>query len=371
MERGLSNVRNALPQDSDVPASAAFASQANIYRLLRFVAAAVAAGVVLWLLSDIVVVVFASALLAVILHGSADLLHRKTRIPYWASLLAVVVLILAAFAGLVVYAGPGLADQVEQLRKALGGQVHSLHDRLAAYPWGNTALDQVPKFLGGNKENAPASMPSGVAGTVANAFSAIFGLFGTVVVIVIAALYLAATPSLYVDGMLRLVPVQRRHQASKLCRVAGKALWSWSVGQAVDMLFVGILSAAGLWLIGVPLALVLGVIAALFNFVPYIGAIVGSVPGIIIAFSLGTSTGLETLGLYLAIQAFEGNVMAPLIQKHAVDLPPGLTILSQTAFGSILGIPGLIFATPMTAALLAVLDEATPELAPEDRITAA
>ena len=112
----------------------------------------------------------------------------------------------------------------------------------------------------------------------------------------------------------------------------------------------------------------LGVLAGLLNFVPYIGAITGAVPAVIIAFSLGATVGLETIALYAVIQGLEGNVMAPLIQKRAVDLPPGLTILSQTAFGVILGVPGLIFATPLTAALLAVMAKATTPLEPQDMI---
>jgi predicted PurR-regulated permease PerM len=96
--------------------------------------------------------------------------------------------------------------------------------------------------------------------------------------------------------------------------------------------------------------------------------IVGAVPAVLIAFSVGSTAGLETIALYLVIQGFEGNVMAPMIQKQAVHLPPGLTILSQTAFGGILGIPGLIFATPLTAALLAVFDKATPPLDEDEKL---
>ncbi|MBE7212634.1 MAG: AI-2E family transporter, partial [Gluconacetobacter diazotrophicus] len=93
-----------------------------------------------------------------------------------------------------------------------------------------------------------------------------------------------------------------------------------------------------------------------------------AVPAIIIAFSQGAATGIETMVLYAVIQGFEGNVMAPLIQNRAVHLPPGLTVLSQTAFGSVLGVPGLIFATPLTAALLAMGDAGTPKLDDRDRL---
>ena len=340
----------------------------RIDNLLRLVAAAAAIFLAVWLLSDVLTVIFAAALLATILHGSATLLRRFTRLPYWAALLIVVLVVLGLLVGLGARAGPGLARQGTQLRDALSGQAAVLHDRLAQHEWGKAILQQVPTSLGGDKTGEMAGLPTRMAGSVAGFLGSAFGLFGTLAVVVIAALYLAAASDTYVNGALRLVPPKHRPLAKELCLAAGRALWMWSAGQALDMLVVGILSGVGLWAIGVPLALVLGVVAGLFNFVPYIGAITGAVPAIIIAFSVGAQQGLETIALYVVIQGFEGNVMAPLIQKRAVDLPPGLTILAQTAFGAILGIPGLIFATPLTAALLAVMAKATTPLAEDDKV---
>lgn len=365
---------HSLPVSGPPPAAPAVdaraAALARIYDLLRLVVAATAVILAIWLLSDVLTVVFAASLLAVILHGVARLLHHFTRLPYWLSLTIVVITIMALLAGLAILAGPGLGDQVVKLRQALGGQAAGLHDRLSRTNWGRLILQQVPTSLGGEKHGGGGGggIPSGFAGSLAGFLGSAFGLFGTLAVILIAGIYLAASPASYVNGALRLVPAPHRPKAKTFCEAAGHALWAWSAGQALDMLVVGILSGVGLWVIGVPLALVLGVVAGLFNFVPYIGAIVGAIPAVIIAFSVGSTQGLETIALYLVIQGFEGNVMAPLIQNRAVHLPPGLTILSQTAFGSILGIPGLIFATPLTAALLSVMTKATTPLKDEDKI---
>jgi predicted PurR-regulated permease PerM len=340
----------------------------RIYSLLRLASAAIAIAVAIWLLSDVLVVVFAATLLAVILNGCARLLQRFTGLPHWAALTAVTLAIIGLLVGLGFLAGPGLAEQATKLREALVAVAGSLQEKLSQSQWGEFALRQVPKSLGGEKDGAAPGVPSGLPGMIAGVLGSAFGLFGTLAVVLIAGIYLAASPHTYVNGALRLVAVRHRHKAKELCEAAGAALWAWSAGQALDMLVVGILSAAGLWLIGVPLALVLGVVAGLMNFVPYIGAIAGAIPAVLIAFSVGPTQGLETIALYVAIQGFEGNVMAPLIQKRAVHMPPGLTILSQTAFGAILGLSGLIFATPLTAALLAVMDRATPPLDVEDKV---
>ncbi|NPD66147.1 AI-2E family transporter [Lichenicola cladoniae] len=357
------------PADEDARSEPRAVTQSKIYGLLRLTLAATVVILAVWLLKDVLTVVFASALFAVILHGIAKLLQRFTRMPFWLSLTIVILGLAGLLVGFVLLVGPGLGDQVVKLKQALIEQSHGIHDRLDRTQWGQLALQQVPSSMGGDKEGGGSpGVPSGLAGSVAGFLGSLFGLFGTIVVVIIAGLYLAAAPATYVNGALRLVAEKHRPKAKELCLAAGSALWSWSAGQALDMLVVGILSGVGLWIIGVPLALALGVLAGLFNFVPYIGAIIGAIPAIVIAFSLGATTGIETTILYLVIQGFEGNVMAPLIQNRAVHLPPGLTILSQTAFGSILGIPGLIFATPLTAAILAVMTKATKPLDQNDHV---
>ncbi len=357
-----------LPTSPPVPVDFRAEALRRIYDLLVLVVAATAVILAIWLLGEVLMVVFAATLLAVILHGTATLLSRLSRLPHWASLTIVVLLIVGLLVGLGFVAGPGLADQATALRQALVTQLGVLHQRLSATSWGQTVLDQLPPSLGGSKDTGMTDVPMGFAGSVANFLGSAAGLFGTITVVAITALYLAATPDVYVNGGLRLVPERHRRRARDFCLIAGHTLWAWSAGQALDMLVVGLLSGLGLWAIGVPLALVLGVVAGLLNFVPYIGAIVGALPAALIAFSVGGRQGLETIALYVVIQSIEGNVMAPIIQKRAVDMPPGVTILSQTVFSALLGFPGLIFATPLTAAVLAVMGKATAPLRPEQEV---
>lgn len=356
----------APPQsDADVfPARGA--ALPNIYVLLRAVAAIVAVVLAVWLLGGLVMVVFASVLLGTILNGLAHQCQRLVPVPHWAALAFVVLVILALLVTLGIVAGPALSEQAHQLRDALVGQSQAIQTRLNNTQWGQFILSHVPQSLGGDSDKSLPGLPTGFASSVFGVIASVVGLFGTVAVVAIAAIYFAASPETYVNGALRLVTPAHRGKVRDLSRAGGAALWAWSIGQALDMLVVGTLCGLGLYFIGVPLAMVLGVVAGLTNFVPYIGAIGGAIPAVIIAFSVGPTAGIETLVLYLAVQGFEGNVLAPLIQNRTVNLPPGLTILSQTAFGSILGLPGLIFATPLTALLMAVADKATPPLQPDD-----
>ncbi|MBE7731081.1 AI-2E family transporter [Komagataeibacter sp. FXV3] len=341
---------------------------ARIYALLRLTLVITIVVMLIWVVGDVLMVIFAATLVAVILHNLAGVVERHTRMPYWLSLTAVVVVIIGALTGLIWSSGPEISEQAVKLRTALSEQAHNLRDSMGHSSTGRMILDNLPTTLGGNEQAASSSGFGSLAGSMTGFVSSAFGAAGTLAVILIAGLYFAISPELYVNGMLRLIPHEYRHTSRELLLTAGRTLWAWTAGQALDMTVVGLLSFIGLWCIGVPLALALGVVAGMANFIPYIGAFVGAVPAVLIGLSQGTREGVMVLCLYAAIQFFEGNVMAPLIQRHAVKMPPGLTILSQTIFGTILGIPGLILASPLTAALLATADRATPKLKDNERV---
>jgi predicted PurR-regulated permease PerM len=233
--------------------------------------------------------------------------------------------------------------------------------------WGRAVLQDLPFGLG-TDEGLTASPGGGIgsilprlARIIMGTLWSVLGLFGTLGVILVAAVYMAAAPASYVHGLVHLLPRKQRPQARRIMDHIGHTLWNWFVGQLLDMLIVGALSGVGLALLGMPLAFILALIAGLANFVPYIGAIAGAVPAVLIALSISPHKGLYVALLYLGVQTFEGNVTAPLIQRHAVALPPALTLLSQTALGLVFGLFGVILATPFTAAIIAGVQTLTEE----------
>ena len=163
------------------------------------------------------------------------------------------------------------------------------------------------------------------------------------------AAFLATSPQMYLTGGLRLLPIDWRPRGKEVAHQIGRTLQLWFLGQLIDMIIVGILIGAGLFLRGVPLALTLALIAAVLNFVPYVGALAGAVPAIVVAFSQSPTVALWVDLLFLSVQILEGNVIAPLIQKRTISLPPALTILCQTILGTLFGLLGLILATPLIA----------------------
>ena len=135
----------------------------------------------------------------------------------------------------------------------------------------------------------------------------------------------------------------------------GRALWLWLIGQSVDMLAVALATGLGLWAIGVPLPVALGLIAGVTNFIPYLGPFIGAAPAVLIAFAHDPADALWTALLFAAIQQVEGNVLQPVIQRRATALPPVLTILAVVGAGVLFGLVGVLVATPLLLVLIVLV----------------
>lgn len=121
------------------------------------------------------------------------------------------------------------------------------------------------------------------------------------------------------------------------------------------MVAVGALTALGLWLIGLPAPLALGLLAGLLEFVPYVGPILAALPGVLIAASLGPETMLYALLVYVVVQQVESNAIVPLVARQVLSLPPALAIFSVVALGLVFGPLGLVFAAPLTVLLVVAI----------------
>ena len=182
------------------------------------------------------------------------------------------------------------------------------------------------------------------------------GAIGNVVVVLFLGLFLAAEPRLYRNGALRLFPRARRDRVGQVLDEAGEKMKWWLLGRFITMVIVGVTTAVGLKLLDVPLALVLGLIAGLLNFVPYIGPIVAAVPGRALRRQHGHAPG----GLRrppVRRDPDRGGLRA-----HAADRPPHgvgaarLSLGSQLVLGMLAGTLGVMFASPLTVVGLLLVE---------------
>ena len=310
-------------------------------RRVLFVLGALLLLALLWHLADVLVLVFGATVVAVALRAFTTRLEQWRVPPRWS--LATALLLLLAFGTLVVlWIGDPLAEQLIRLREGLPAAVERVMAWLRGHRIGVTVLDYWASL---RQDAVPWSRLLGVAGTA-------LGALGTLTLIVITGVYLAADPGLYRRGVLSLLPPPRRADVAQALDRSAAALRQWLVGQSLSMLFVGGATALGLLALSVPLALAIGLISGLLAFIPFFGALVGGGLAVLVAFMEGPQTALHVLILCIAIQQVEGHVLMPLVQRWAVSLPPVLGLMSTLVFGVLFGVIGVLFATPMMVVVM-------------------
>lgn len=129
----------------------------------------------------------------------------------------------------------------------------------------------------------------------------------------------------------------------------------WLLGRALGMTFVGMLTAIGLFMLDVPLAL--GLIAGLLDFIPNIGPLLAAAPALLIALMESPSLALYVAALYLAVQALEGYLIVPLIEQKVVRVAPALNVIGQILLAVMFGFLGLLLATPLIVMLMVLVQE--------------
>ncbi|HET7308091.1 MAG TPA: AI-2E family transporter [Gammaproteobacteria bacterium] len=307
-------------------------------------------------------VLFAGALFAVLLHGLARLLFLNTPVPPgWAfGIIVVGLALLVALAGSV--GGMRVAQQAPKLSRQVSKSLNQLHSQLRRSELGRKALESVQS--GGSGSQAPKSPSSTsetlsfgativqhVRGLVAITIGAITDIF----IVLIVGIYLGSAPDYYIRSALRLVPIRKRKRFHELFETLGHALRRWLLGRFLSMIFTGILTTVGLSFLNVPLAVLLGMIAAALTFIPYLGAIISAVPAILIGLLQGPTTALYVGLLYLTAHALEGYVISPLIQRRVVHLAPAFLIGVQLLGGLMAGIIGIILAAPLAVTITIIV----------------
>lgn len=316
---------------------------------MAVVTAFVAVALLLWNAADIFLLAFAGVLLASFINAPARWLSMRSRVPHGVAIGLVVLVLVLLGVGFVLFAGPRVADEATQLVERLPDSLSELRDRASDLPGGEWVLERVDS---GGALSGGSGAGSGVVSRVTGTASLFWDGLAKLVFVVFVGLYLSISPRRYRDGAATLVPPAHRERAIEVMNHVGKVLQGWLVGQLIAMVIVGLLTWAGLAILGIPLALVLGLIAGLFEFVPIVGPVLAFVPAILLALTQDGQTVLWVALLYLIIQQLEGNVIVPLVQRRTVSLPPALTIGAVFVAGAAFGPVGLLVGTPLAAVAL-------------------
>ena len=320
------------------------------------IAAAVAGlAVAVWALADIVVITFGAVVLAAALLALTDPVTRWTGLAPRPALAVVIVSLIVIFVLAFWLIGGQLMTQASELLDVLPKSLARARQRVSTTPLGGlvTRFDEV----------WPATAASGLG----IAARTTIGAAGTGLLILITAIYLALDPQLYRRGLLAIMPRAARNRIESALDASGIALKRWLLGQLIGMVLIGVLTFVALWAIGVPLALPLGILAGLLEFVPVVGPIASAIPGVLVGFSQGGAMPLYVALAYIAIQNVESYVLMPVIQRWAVALPPALGLVSIVGFGLLFGPLGVLVATPLAVVIVVLVDKLYVDTAIEQK----
>lgn len=304
-----------------------------------FIVIAIAALFLLaWHLRSVLILLFGSIVIASMFRAIAEPLHRWCRLPESAAVGAAIVLVIVVIAGIGWMFGSQISAQWRLLAETLPNAWNSFVERLGR--WG--LPDDVLSWGTLSPEGG------GLLASAAGFLMSVGGGIGTVLLLLFGGIFLAIQPRFYRTGAIKLVPASRRGLVADAMDKSENALRLWLKAQLISMTIIGVLTGFGLWLVGVPSPLVLGLLAGLLEFIPFAGPILASIPGILIGLSVSPEMGLWALAVYFVVQQAEAYLIYPIIQQWAVHIPAAVLLFALIAFGVLFGPVGVVFAAPLT-----------------------
>lgn len=290
-----------------------------------------------WHLKSVLLILFGSIVIATIFRALADPIKRFLGLPDGAAVGVAVLIVAGVIAGVGWLFGSQISSQWRALTETLPQAWNSFVERLSGLG--------IPEDLLTWSALAPDG--GGLLASAAGFLMSLGGGLGTMLLLIFGGIFLASQPRFYRAGAVKLIPAERRALVSDAMDDSENALRLWLKAQLVSMTVIGFLTGLGLWLVGVPSPIVLGLIAGLLEFIPYAGPFLAAVPGVMIAFAHSPELGLWAVGVYFAVQQSESYLIYPLIQQWTVHIPAVVLLFSLLAFGTLFGILGVVFAAPL------------------------
>jgi predicted PurR-regulated permease PerM len=296
---------------------------------------------------NVLLLVLAGVLIAVYFRGLGGLIQRKTKWKERFSLSIAVLATIILLALLIWLIGAKVQAQAAELSETLPSTIENVKGKLNQSELGR----QITK-----KISSPRTQQQAQA-VIQTFFKSTFGILGDIYVVLFIGIFFTISPGMYKNGIIKLVPPNGKKKADEVVTKIGDNLKKWLKGKLFAMLVVFVLTSIGLVIIGIPMWLVLALIAGILNFIPNFGPLIAMIPAVLVAFLQGPSTAAWVAGLYILVQVAESNFITPVVQKKLISIPPALIIIAQLFVAPLTGGWGLVLATPMMVILIVLVNE--------------
>ena len=296
---------------------------------------------------SVLLLVLAGSLIAIYFRTLSSIIQRKTKWKEGISVAISIISTLLVVAALFWLIGAKVQTQLIELLDTLPKTIETAKARLNDTSMGELIIDKVTSQESMEKAQTFAGQ----------FFRSTFGVLGDLYVILFIAIFFTISPQTYTNGIIQLIPLQGQKKAQQVFIKLGEQLRDWLKGKLFSMLVVFILTAIGLAIIGIPLWLVLALLAGLLSFIPNFGPLIALIPALLIGLMQSPQTALWVAGLYIAIQFIESNFITTFIQQKLINMPPALILIAQLFMGATIGGWGLVLATPVTLIVIILVQE--------------
>ena len=330
------------------------------FKLAPALATIVITILVLWMVGStagVFLLLFVAIILSLYLGALRDFLVRHGKVPDRLAFFLAVVGTLVAIVGLFTLLVPPVVEQTRALVTVLPDVISKWETGLDRFAGRFPALREVWK-PGEHKvlHAVYDQLSTGAGEVVPRVFGAVNVLIEIFAVFVMS-IYLALQPGVYREWLIALFPPVHRDLIRDVLRDLADALRSYIVAQLLAMGILGSFTALGLYILGVPYWLTFGIFTGLVAVVPFFGSLLSTIlPALIVLGGPeGGTRSLLVILLGVIVHLFEGNVVAPLVMSHKIELPPVLTIMAVLVIGKLMGPLGLVIAVPALASLMVIV----------------
>ena len=325
---------------------------------------------ILWSLKEILILFFASIIIAMALCTITGKIQGFLNIPRWTSLVITLISIILVSSISLVIIIPQFTSEFQQLINQIPSAVSKLWD-LSIDTFFDFAeiiyKDNIPDYADRSLLTSKLSMiPDGgtLANGVTDSITKLINLASNVGIgilqflfIISVGLMITLQPNSYREVAILLVPSFYRRRARTILLKCGNALSSWMTGVVLSSICVAILASIGLYLLGIKLVIANALIAGVLNVIPNVGPTISTIFPLSVALLDTPWKSLAVLGLYIIIQNIESYIITPSIMQKQVKLLPGLTITAQFIFTIFFGPLGLLLAIPMAVVIQVFVKE--------------
>jgi predicted PurR-regulated permease PerM len=330
------------PFDHKAPFFVGFTGALGVACAVALVWVIVSAGQILTLLALAVLIALGldPAVLWLYQHG----------LPRWSSISLVLLASLGLFVGFLVLAVPVVVSQATELSDQLPHYLHSAknpHTQLGKLDARFHIVRNLQNLLSGK----------GSFQTAIGIGKVVFDVVASIVLVVVVAIYVLVDLPRVKRGIYRLAPRSRRARMVLLTDEICSRVGGYVLGNLLTSLIAG--AATWVWglALGVPYALLLGVMVAILDLIPMIGSTVGGIIVSLVALTVSLQLAIATAVFYIVFRFLEDYLLTPRVMARTVSVPGLVTVVATVIGGTVLGIVGAFVAIPVAAAIMLLLDE--------------